>query len=85
MKRLALVPDAEPTLKTKMYNIKAIVRGLLRKLGRTIEQTKVLKRLAIQNGWVTREYADFRCKSTWLMVYNALAMERRLAALAVAA
>ena len=84
MKRRTLVPDAEPTLKTKIYNIKAVVRGLLRKLGRPIQQTKVLKQLAIKKGWVLEDYADFRRKDTWLMVYNALATERQTAALAAA-
>ena len=81
MSSLFLIANAEPTLQTKMYLVKAAVYGLLRYL----PKTRDLKKLAILKGWVAKGYADFRRKQTWLDVYNALAMKGRMLGLAAAA
>ena len=58
----------------KMYHIKSEVHRLLVQQGYGDLPTKALKELAIFKNWVASGYDDFRCKSTWLDVYHALAM-----------
>ena len=57
---------------TKMLQVKQAVRELLMQQGYGPLPTKTLKEKAINEGWVSPGYADFRFKSTWLMVHRAL-------------
>ena len=63
----------EITETSKMYLIKSEVRRLLREQGYGELSTKSLKKKAIASDWVANK-ADFRFKSTWLMVLDALMM-----------